>query len=174
MGSGLLTFGTGETFGGMWLHHDGSSSAEWCLSSSTLKLVLSSPNSAKCKNVSLCSRLSGASPICTADKFTRNTSYTVFSKQWTNVLGSQTCDNLHCSCQLLCILIFFKSLLSTLLSTILEFIVWKILAIFLPPFIKNLESVYPRHEMSLWILTDGLMMLMNIWGRPRKNGGMFI
>ena len=73
-----------------------------------------------------------------------------------------------------CILIFFKFLLSTLLSTILEFIVWKILATYLPPFIKNLESVYPRHEMSLWILTDGLMMLMNIWGRPRKNGGMFI
>ena len=78
----------------------------------------------------------------------------------------------HASC--FCILIFLKSLLSTLLSTILEFIVWKILATYLPPFIKNLESVYPRHEMSLWILTDGLMMLMNIWGRPGKNGGMFI
>lgn len=95
----------------MWLHHDGSSSAEWCLSSSTLKLVLSSPNSAKCKNISLCSRLSGGwkqIPKCSADKFTRNTSYTVFSKQWNNILGSQTRDNLHCSCQLLLYFNFIK------------------------------------------------------------------
>lgn len=95
----------------MLLHHDCSMPSEWCLPSSTLKLVLSSPNSAKCKNISLCSGLSACWKRIlkpTADIFTRNTSYTVFSKQWTNILGQQTCDNLHYSCQFLFCFNFVK------------------------------------------------------------------
>lgn len=33
---------------------------------------------------------------------------------------------------------------------------------------QKLGKVYTRHEMSLWNFTNGLMMLINIWGKPEK------
>lgn len=102
------------------------------------------------------------------------TRYSVFSKQWNNVLGSQTRDNLHCSCQLLLYFNFFK--VSTLNTSEYYFRMYCV---------KDLGYLFASIHQKLGISLSQawnvpldfdwwLMMLMNIWGRPGKNGGMFI